>query len=157
MNLTENDLFLISSQGRLNYSISSSNLDAFSINEYNSLARSYDFPLLGKETDDKWLFSQEYKNFDLLNFLLSKCENAAEKSRIYDEYALIEKYNLIDVFRYLKYIKDSVSKNGMFLGVGRGSSVSLYSLYLLGIHKIDSIKYDLDYFEFFKINSNNSK
>jgi len=35
-------------------------------------------------------------------------------------------------------------------GVGRGSSVSSYILYLIGVHKIDSIKYDLDYKEFLR-------
>ena len=34
-------------------------------------------------------------------------------------------------------------------GVGRGSSVSSYILYLIGVHRINSIKYELDYKEFF--------
>jgi DNA polymerase III alpha subunit len=35
-------------------------------------------------------------------------------------------------------------------GVGRGSSVASYALYLIGIHKIDPIKYNLSINEFFK-------
>jgi DNA polymerase III alpha subunit len=40
--------------------------------------------------------------------------------------------------------------NNIVWGVGRGSSVASYVLYLLGIHKIDSIKYNLSPDEFFK-------
>jgi DNA polymerase III alpha subunit len=35
-------------------------------------------------------------------------------------------------------------------GVGRGSSVASYCLYILGVHKVDSIKYELDIHEFLK-------
>ncbi|NDG32954.1 hypothetical protein EB118_23165, partial [bacterium] len=41
-------------------------------------------------------------------------------------------------------------KNNIVWGVGRGSCVSSYILYLLNIHKIDSLKYNLDINEFFK-------
>ena len=35
-------------------------------------------------------------------------------------------------------------------GVGRGSSVASYILYLIGVHRIDSIKYNLDWKEFLR-------
>ena len=35
-------------------------------------------------------------------------------------------------------------------GVGRGSSVASYALFLIGVHKIDSVKYDLDWREFLR-------
>jgi len=35
-------------------------------------------------------------------------------------------------------------------GVGRGSSVASYVLYLLGVHRIDSMFYDLDVAEFLR-------
>jgi DNA polymerase III alpha subunit len=35
-------------------------------------------------------------------------------------------------------------------GVGRGSSVSSYVLYLLGVHRINSMYYDLDVGEFLR-------
>jgi DNA polymerase III alpha subunit len=34
--------------------------------------------------------------------------------------------------------------------VGRGSSVASYVLFLIGVHKIDPIKYELPIEEFFK-------
>jgi DNA polymerase III alpha subunit len=45
---------------------------------------------------------------------------------------------------------DVFNKNNIVHGVGRGSSTSSYVLYLLGVHFIDSIKYDLDINEFLK-------
>jgi DNA polymerase III alpha subunit len=41
-------------------------------------------------------------------------------------------------------------ENDIVWGVGRGSSVASYTLYLIGVHKIDSIKYELDINEFLK-------
>jgi DNA polymerase III alpha subunit len=52
--------------------------------------------------------------------------------------------------RYLKYLVDTLKSNNMIWGVGRGSSVASYVLYLLGVHRIDSMFYDLDAREFLR-------
>jgi DNA polymerase III alpha subunit len=57
---------------------------------------------------------------------------------------------MFDLLFYLKYLVDTLRENKVVWGVGRGSSVASYVLYLIGIHKIDSIKYDLDITEFLK-------
>jgi DNA polymerase III alpha subunit len=36
-------------------------------------------------------------------------------------------------------------------GVGRGSSCSSYLLYLLGLHEVDVVKYDVDISDFIRI------
>jgi DNA polymerase III alpha subunit len=41
-------------------------------------------------------------------------------------------------------------EHGVVWGVGRGSSVASYVLFLIGIHKIDSLYYDLPIDEFLK-------
>ena len=41
-------------------------------------------------------------------------------------------------------------KNSVLWGLGRGSSVASYVLYLLGVHRINSLYYDLDIKEFLK-------
>jgi DNA polymerase III alpha subunit len=51
---------------------------------------------------------------------------------------------------YLKYLVDTLRENKILWGVGRGSSVASYVLYLIGVHKIDSLKYNLDIAEFLK-------
>jgi len=50
----------------------------------------------------------------------------------------------------LKYLVDTLRKNNVIWGVGRGSSVASYVLFLLGVHKIDSLYYNLDIEEFLK-------
>ena len=57
---------------------------------------------------------------------------------------------MIDLLRWLKYFVDTMRSNNLTWGVGRGSSVASYVLYLLGVHKVDSIKYKLDLKEFLR-------
>ena len=52
--------------------------------------------------------------------------------------------------KYLKYLVDTMRDNQVIWGVGRGSSVASYVLYLIGIHKIDSMYYDLPINEFLR-------
>ena len=48
------------------------------------------------------------------------------------------------------WISENMSENDIVWGVGRGSSVASYVLYLIGVHRIDSIKYNLDWREFLR-------
>ena len=57
---------------------------------------------------------------------------------------------MMDLLRFLKYMVDKFRENTILWGVGRGSSVASYCLYLLGVHKINSLKYDLDIKEFLR-------
>jgi DNA polymerase III alpha subunit len=63
---------------------------------------------------------------------------------------MFQERNLFDLLRYLKYLVDTLRANNMIWGVGRGSSVASYVLYLLGVHRIDSMFYDLDAREFLR-------
>lgn len=71
-------------------------------------------------------------------------------ARVDMELELFRTRNLYSVLQLLIYIVDTMRKHNVVWGVGRGSSVSSYCLYLLGIHKIDSLKYNLDIREFLK-------
>ena len=57
---------------------------------------------------------------------------------------------MMDLLRYMIYLVDFMRKENIVWGVGRGSSVASYVLYLIGIHKVDSIQYGLDYKEFLR-------
>ena len=109
-----------------------------------------------KEYYDKcinnWYIPNEYKKLNLKTFFYYKIETLEQKSRVDTELSLIKQYNLENMFRALIYLVDIFTINNILWGVGRGSSVSLYTLYLMDLHLIDSIKYDLDPNEFFKIN-----
>jgi len=56
----------------------------------------------------------------------------------------------LDVLRTMVYIVDTLEANNIPWGVGRGSSVSSYILYLIGVHDINPIKYRLDWREFLR-------
>ncbi len=61
---------------------------------------------------------------------------------------------MYDVLYVMKYTVDTLRANNIIWGVGRGSSVASYVLHIIGVHKIDPIKYDIPIEEFFKEKQN---
>lgn len=96
-----------------------------------------------------WYMPNEYKTIDIEGFLVNQCPKQ-NYQRLIEELREFKSRNMLDLLRWLKYFVDTARNNKIVWGVGRGSSVSSYTLYLLGVHKIDSIKYGLDMKEFFK-------
>jgi hypothetical protein len=101
---------------------------------------------------ENWYMPEEYKTLDIERFLLGKIGGklTTEWVRCVEELDEFKKRGLYPLLRYMIYLVDFMRENGIVWGVGRGSSVASYVLYLIGVHKIDSIKYDLDYKEFFR-------
>ena len=97
-----------------------------------------------------WNLPIEYESCDIKQLLIERCITDIEKQRVKDEYIEFEKRGLIFVLKFLNYFVETLRKNNIVWGVGRGSSVAPYCLYLLGVHKIDSIKYNLEMEEFLK-------
>jgi DNA polymerase III alpha subunit len=93
-----------------------------------------------------WNMPDEYKQMDIEQWLLDQCSN----QRVQDELAEYKARNMLDLLRWLKYFVDTCRANNIVWGVGRGSSVASYVLFLIGVHKIDSIKYNLDWQEFLR-------
>ena len=97
-----------------------------------------------------WFMPEEYQSFPIVDWLLDQCTTDDQKNRVELELKLFIEHNMLDLLYYLKYLVDTMRDNKIVWGVGRGSSVASYVLYLLGVHKIDSIKYELDIHEFLK-------
>lgn len=97
-----------------------------------------------------WHMPQEYKQLDIAEYVLGLCKFDHELQRVGAELLLYQERNLFDLLRYLKYLVDTLRKNNVVWGVGRGSSVASYVLFLIGVHKIDSLYYNLDIDEFLK-------
>lgn len=97
-----------------------------------------------------WKMPQDYKDLDIAQYLLSLCTTDAELQRVGHELLLFQERNLFDLLRYLKYLVDTMKANNVIWGVGRGSSVASYVLYLLGVHRIDSMFYELEPEEFLR-------
>ena len=97
-----------------------------------------------------WRMPKEYKDMDIAEYVLGLCRANHELQRVGQELLLYQERDLFDLLRYLKYLVDTLRKNNVVWGVGRGSSVASYVLFLLGVHKIDSLYYNLDIEEFLK-------
>lgn len=101
----------------------------------------------------EWLMPQEYKDIKVHSYVLSKAKTPCSQDvqdRIWNELAEFEEHGMLDLLRYMIYLVDFMRENNIVWGVGRGSSVASYVLYLLGVHRIDSFKYNLDYKEFLR-------
>jgi len=108
------------------------------------------YPIPSKEIDTtNWFIPKDYCP-DLVAMLYDLCETDEQRDRVNRELELYIKHGLYDVLHVMKYIVDTLRENNIVWGVGRGSSVASYVLYLIGVHKIDSIKYNLPIEEFFK-------
>lgn len=98
----------------------------------------------------EWYMPDEYKSLDVVSMLADRCNSADEYVRLVDEIEEYVKRDMMDLLRYMVYLVDFMRDNNIVWGVGRGSSVASFVLYLIGVHKIDSIKYGLDWHEFLK-------
>lgn len=116
------------------------------------LLRELDVPVeeFDQMQQGNWRMPQMYKDFDIAKFLLDQCKTQEELQRVGEELLLYVDRDLIDLLKYLKYFVDTMRMNNVVWGLGRGSSVASYVLYLIGVHKINSMYYDLDIREFLK-------
>jgi len=97
-----------------------------------------------------WFMPAEYRDLDVAKHILDLCKTDAELQRVGEELLLYQERDLFNLLRYLLYLVDTMKNHNIIWGVGRGSSVSSYVLYLIGIHKINSMYYDLDIREFLR-------
>jgi len=112
--------------------------DSLTIEEFDRLAQS------------NWLMPQEYKDLDIVVWVLDQCTTDEQRQRVGEELLLYVERDLIPLLQYMKYLVDTMRANNIIWGVGRGSSVASYVLYLIGVHRIDSMYYDLNINEFLK-------
>lgn len=97
-----------------------------------------------------WFIPKEYQDLDIENWVLCQCKDIVSYNRSEEELKLYRQNNMIPVLKTMKYIVDTLRANNIVWGVGRGSSVASYVLHVIGVHKIDSIKYNIPIEEFFK-------
>lgn len=91
----------------------------------------------------EWIFPSIYQHIDVYAWLINKCITQAEIDRVNEEYLLYKERDLLMLLRLFIFLVDYMRKNKFVWGVGRGSSVASYILYLIGVHRVDSIKYSL--------------
>ena len=103
-----------------------------------------------KSNCEKWHMPDQYYQINVLQWLLDKCQTDEEKLRVQMEYDLFEKKNFIRVLQFLIYFVDTLRANDIVWGVGRGSSVASFCFFLIGVHKIKPLLYNLDITEFLR-------
>lgn len=103
-----------------------------------------------QNSQNNWNMPNEYKELDVAKFVLDQCKTEEELQRAGDELLMFQEREMFPLLQYLKYLVDTMRNNNVIWGVGRGSSVSSYVLYLLGVHRINSLFYDLSIDEFLK-------
>ena len=99
---------------------------------------------------NNWHMPEKYYQIDVLEWLLDKCQNDDEKKRVQMEYKLFEQKEFVKVLQFLMYFVDTLRANNIVWGVGRGSSVASFCLFLIGVHKINPLLYNLDITEFLR-------
>ena len=109
-----------------------------------------------------WNLPKKYKELDLSAYLLDKLKAEIKASELSDEeiemryyrvkmeLRLYEQKHLKDMLRAIIYIISTFEEHKIIWGTGRGSSCASYILYLIGLHQVDSILYDLDIGEFLR-------
>lgn len=98
----------------------------------------------------QWHMPDSYKTMDIAAHVLDLCDTDAELQRCGEELILYQERGLMDLLCYLRYLVDVMRENHVIWGVGRGSSVASFVLYKLGVHRINSLYYELDPKEFLR-------
>ena len=98
----------------------------------------------------EWFMPDEYKELDVVRFLNNRELTYEQRDRVREELQAFTERGMIPLLRYMCYLVDFMRENNIVWGVGRGSSVASYVLYLIGVHRIDSIQFDLDWTEFLR-------
>ena len=126
--------------------------------QYNNAIKQtgLDFPLINTAPERKsveefdtinignWHMPEKYYNIDVKQWLLEKTQTEEERDRVLIEYSLFEQKKFVKVLQFLIYFVDTLRANNIVWGVGRGSSVASFCLFLIGVHKINPLLYDLD-------------
>jgi hypothetical protein len=98
----------------------------------------------------QWFMPDSYRVLDIAQHVLDLCTTDAELQRTGQELLMYQERDLFDLLRYMKYLVDVMREHNVIWGIGRGSSVASYVLYLLGVHRVNSLYYDLDPGEFLR-------
>jgi len=132
--------------------------------QYNNAIKQtgLDFPLINTAPERKsveefdtinignWHMPEKYYNIDVKQWLLEKTQTEEERDRVLIEYSLFKQKKFVKVLQFLIYFVDTLRANNIVWGVGRGSSVASFCLFLIGVHKINPLLYDLDIKEFLR-------
>jgi len=155
------DIFKVLYQGKL------TNLKDITVDYSEDIAQleqaaGYTFQRFNEQLDDisiedfdaamqsDWFMPEAYRDFDVESWCLDRCTTEEQRNRVMDEIDAFEQRGMIPLLQWCKHFVDTCNSNNIVWGVGRGSSVASFVLFLLGVHQVDSVKYNLDWQEFLR-------
>jgi len=142
-------LFLVDGAERFNQAVHANYAEFGNLRPYQeSTAQSVEE--FDQDNQSDWWMPEECKTLDIAEWVLAQCNGDAELQRAGEELILFQERGLFPLLRFLKFLVDTMRREQIVWGVGRGSSVSSFVLYLLGVHRINSLYFDLDPREFLK-------
>ena len=144
--------FQVTDPDTYNLAIEALHLDSGHLQKYLPLNYKEEVPveLFDQVQQQTWHMPEEYLQLDIAQHVLDLCKTESELQRVGQELILYQERDLFNLLRYLKYFVDTMRANNIVWGLGRGSSTASYVLYLLGVHRINSMYYDLSIEEFLK-------
>jgi len=122
----------------------------FTFQRFNEQLESISIEDFDSALQTDWFMPEEYKDFDVASWCLDRCTTEEQEKRVIAEIQAYEERGMIPLLQWTKHFVDTCHANDIVWGVGRGSSVASFVLYLLGVHQIDSVKYNLDWQEFLR-------
>lgn len=111
--------------------------------------------------DHRWLLPESHLSMDLrativaravdrlINLNYPEDVHLAACERIEAELDEIEQRGMVEFFKTIIYVLDTFKRDGVVWGVGRGSSCACYILFILGLHSVDCVLYNVPMQEFF--------
>ena len=142
--------FLVQDWDQYNSAVKSTYADLPLVGQYHPYPPNYDVDVFHQTQQSLWHMPEEYLSLDIAQWVLSQCKTQEELQRVGQELLLYQERDLFPFLQQLKYMVDTWRANTIVWGVGRGSSVASYVLYLIGVHRINSMYYDLDVGEFLR-------
>lgn len=109
-----------------------------------------DLPDTVEDAVKEWNIPQDIAELDLDVYFAEKVTTVEEAVRVAEELALYRDKKMEPMLRFMIHLVNVMRENKIVWGVGRGSSVSSFLLYLAGLHSINSVKYNLDIKEFIR-------
>lgn len=113
----------------------------------------------------EWIIPDEYKYLDVENYMLELAIKAHREDdplkakrelRLAEELVLFEEHKMLTMVKTLIFIVDKLNEQRVVWGVGRGSSCSSYILFLIGLHHVDPVKYEIDIKDFIRNENRNA-
>jgi DNA polymerase III alpha subunit len=142
--------FFVEDSNQYNTAVNTTFADLPEIKQYHPYPDDYSIDVFHRTKQSLWTMPAEYATMDIAQWVLDQCQTEAQLQRVGHELLLYQERDLFPLLRQLKYVVDTWRSNNIVWGVGRGSSVASYILYLIGVHRINSMYYDLDIEEFLR-------